>query len=162
LLSVSSSTGFQAGYVLQIGTISETSFTISNTYTAGSNTIPVTPALTATQITNTPIGTAVSLVATDSTNTTLCYANASDKGFGNLQRSNLLAVPSETDNSSTPNSGTKTIAGKTYTLSRTPIVRNSSPYEVLQFTYNVAEGTNPAIATFNTEVIPNAAFQCPP
>jgi prepilin-type N-terminal cleavage/methylation domain-containing protein len=155
-------TGFAAGNRLQIGTISDTLFTISSTYTSGSTPIPLTPALTLLQIAATPAGTPVSVVATDSTNTTLCYASASDKGFGNLLSSNLLAVPSETDNSSTPNSGTKIIAGKTYTLSRTPIVRNSSPYEVMQLTYKVAEGANPEIATFNTEVIPNAAFQCPP
>ncbi|HEY9781686.1 MAG TPA: prepilin-type N-terminal cleavage/methylation domain-containing protein [Leptolyngbyaceae cyanobacterium] len=153
-----STTGFGAGNRLQIGTINDTLFTISN---ISGSTIKVTPALTLLQIAATPAGTPVSVVATASTNTTLCYASASDKGFGNFLSSNLLAVPSETDNSSTPNSGTKTIAGKTYTLLRTPTVRNSSPYEVMQLTYKVAEGANPEIATFNTEVIPNAAFQCP-
>lgn len=161
-LLVSSSTGFQAGNSLQIGTISNILYTISNTYTPGSTTIPVTPPLTSTQILDAHVGTPVSVVTTGNTNTTLCYANAQDNGFGNLLSNNLPAVPSETSNSGNPNSGTKRIAGATYTLSRNPTVRNAAPFEVLQITYSVAKGTNPPIATLNTEVIPNAAFQCPP
>lgn len=148
-LSVSSSSGFQVDNRLQIGTINDTLFTISN---ISSNNITVTPALTAAQILITPVGTPVSLVASGSTNTTLCYANAQNNGFGNLLSSNLPSIA---------NSGTKTIAGATYTLTRTPSVRNAAPYEVLEITYSVAKGNEPAIAKMNSEVIPNAAFQCP-
>lgn len=148
------STGFAVSNRLQIGTISGTLFTISNiSSNISDRTITVTPALTPTQITATPAGTSVSVVATGSTDTTLCYATAQNNGFGDLLSNNLPILNS-------PNN-TKTIAGATYTLSRTATVRNNRPYEVLQFTYTVAEGTKPPIATFNTEVIPNATFQCP-
>jgi prepilin-type N-terminal cleavage/methylation domain-containing protein len=146
----SGTTGFAAGNRLQIGTISGTLFTISNTYTAGSTTIAVTPALTAAQITATPAGTPVSVIATGSTDTTLCYATAQNDGFGNFLSNNLPTLNS-----------TKTIAGATYTLSRTATVRVTRSYEVLQLTHSVAQGTKPPVATFNTEVIPNATFQCP-
>jgi prepilin-type N-terminal cleavage/methylation domain-containing protein len=117
-------TGFVAGNQVQIGTISGTLYTIS---TISGNTITVTPALTATQISATPAGTPVSVVTTGSTNTTLCYANASTNGFGSLLSNNLLAVPSETSNSSNPNSGTKTITGGTYTLTRIATARSAAP-----------------------------------
>jgi len=159
-LSVFSSTGFQAGNRLQIGTISNSLYTISNTYTPSSTTIPITPALTTTQITqisnalaaSTPVS--VSVVTTGNTNTTLCYANAQTNGFGNLLSNNLPTLNSSNN--------TKPIAGATYTLSRNVTVRNVTPFEVLQITYSVAQGTKPPVATLNSEVIPNAAFQCPP
>jgi prepilin-type N-terminal cleavage/methylation domain-containing protein len=147
-LSVSSTTSFAANNRVQIGTISTKFYTISS---VSSNTITVTPALASAEISATPAGTSVSVVATGSTNTTLCYANAQNNGFGNLVSNNLPTLNS-----------TKTIADKTYTLSRTTTVRNVAPYEVLQITYSAAEGTNSPIATLNAEVIPNAAFQCPP
>lgn len=151
-ISVSSSNGFQVGNRLQIGTINDTLYTIANTYTPGSTTIPVTPALTAAQISATPTGTSVSVVATGSTNNTLCYATAQNNGFGNILSANLPTAASN---------GTRTIAGGTYTLTRTPAVRDTPPYEVLEITYSVAKSNEPAVAKMNSEVIPNAAFQCP-
>ncbi len=150
-LSVSSTTGFAANNKVQIGTISTNFYTISS---ISGNTITVTPALTSAEISATPAETSVSVVATSSTNTTLCYANAQNNGFGNLLSDNLPTLNSSNN--------TKTIADKTYTLSRTTTVRNVTPYEVLQINYSVAQGTNSPIATLNSEVIPNAAFQCPP
>ncbi len=163
-LSVSSTTGFSADYRVKIGTISPTLYTISGV-NASTKTITVTPPLTDAQIEVTPAGTPVSVVAMDSADETLCYANASnnkDKRFGEFLSNNLPIIPPETSNTSTPNTGTKKIAGKLYTLLRTPNVRPAAPFDVLQITYKVAQGTNPPIAKFDTEVIPNAAFQCPP
>jgi prepilin-type N-terminal cleavage/methylation domain-containing protein len=150
-LSVSSTTGFAATNRVQIGTISTDYYTISS---ISGNTITVTPALTTAQISATPAGTTVSVLATGSTDTTLCYASAQNNGLGNLLSSNMPTLNSSNN--------TKTIADKTYTLSRTTTVRNVAPYEVLQITYSAAQGTNSPIATLNSEVIPNAAFQCPP
>ncbi|MBW4641190.1 MAG: type II secretion system GspH family protein [Gloeocapsa sp. UFS-A4-WI-NPMV-4B04] len=83
-------------------------------------------------------------------------------GFGDYLNDNLPPVPSETNNSSNPNSGTKTILGKTYTVTRIPTVKDVAPYEVLELSYRVApQGGGSAIATTNNEVIPDAAFQCP-
>jgi prepilin-type N-terminal cleavage/methylation domain-containing protein len=167
LLPVSSTTGFVAGNRLKVGTISTTFYTISSN--PSSNTIPVTPALTPAQISATPVGSFVSVVAMGSTDTTLCYANAANSQtnrFGEFLSNNLLPVPSETSNTSTPNIGTKKIAGKPYTLSRTRTVRPVAPFDVLKITYTVDPIPSPPIpkpiAKLNTEVIPNAALQCPP
>jgi len=163
-LPVSSTTGFVNGNRLKVGTISTTLYTISGT--PSTNSIPVTPPLTSAQIAATFAGNIVSVVSTGSTDTTLCYADPANptsttNRFGKFLSSKLPTVPSETNNASTPNIGTKTITGKVYTLSRTPTVSLVAPFDVLQITYKVAQGTIPPIAQLNTEVIPNAAFQCP-
>lgn len=164
-LPVSSTTGFVNGNRLKVGTISTTFYTISGT--PSTNSIPVTPPLTSAQIATTFAGNLVSVVSTGSTDTTLCYADPTNptsttNRFGEFLSSKLPTVPSETDNASTPNIGKKTIAGKLYTLSRTATVSLVAPFDVLQITYSIAQGTIPPIAKLNTEVIPNAAFQCPP
>jgi prepilin-type N-terminal cleavage/methylation domain-containing protein len=160
-LAVSSTTGFANGNVLQVSTITSNLYTISGT--PSSTSISVTPALPAIPQ---PADTIVSVVAKDNTTIprdTLCYATASTNGFGDLLSDNLPAVPSEPNNSSTPNSGTKTITGQTFTLTRIATPGTTAPYNVLQVTYTVARSTTPtiAIATLNTEVIPDAALQCP-
>ena len=152
-LSVSSTTGFFNTYRLRIGTISPTLYTISGN--PSTTAITVSPNLTTAQIAATPIGTPVSVVAMNSNDLSLCYANdANDKvnRFGEFLSTNLPTVPSD---------GTRNITGKVYTLSRSFIVRPAAPFDVLQITYKVAQGTNPPIAKFDTEVTPNAAFQCP-
>lgn len=82
-----------------------------------------------------------------------CNATTADTGFGDYLNDNMPALsPGDT----------KTILGKIYTLTRTPTVRDVAPYEVLKLTYSVTpQGSGSAIATTNTEVIPDAAFQCP-
>lgn len=58
-------------------------------------------------------------------------------------------------------SGSQTVGGKTYTLTRQVAVSATAPYDVLQLTYSVTEsGGTASIATMYTEVIPNAALQC--
>ncbi|HEY9660775.1 MAG TPA: hypothetical protein V6C65_20145, partial [Allocoleopsis sp.] len=58
-------------------------------------------------------------------------------------------------------SGSQTVGGKTYTLTRQVAVSATAPYDVLQLTYSVTEsGRTASIATMYTEVIPNAALQC--
>lgn len=152
-LPVSSTTGFSASDKVQISTISNIIYTVGP-IPGNTNTITVTPALTAAQLSATPVSTPVSVVTPSSTNTTLCNANAQNNGFGNFLSSNLPTLNSSNN--------TKTIAGVTYTLSRSTTVRDVAPYEVLEINYSVAQGTNSPIAKLTTQVIPNAAFQCPP
>lgn len=85
-------------------------------------------------------------------NASKCNATSDAGGFGKYLQDNLPALS---------NGGTKSITGKSYTLTRTPTVRNVAPYNVLQLTYSVAQGSNPTVATINTEVIPDAAYRCP-
>lgn len=63
----------------------------------------------------------------------------------------------------TPYTASKTILGKEFTLTRTGDYASSfDPYKVLKVNYTVAptDGGS-AVAKMNSEVIPNAAFQCP-
>lgn len=79
------------------------------------------------------------------------------KGFAAYLNDNLPAL---TVNN--PNTGTPKILGKDYTLTRTPTIKNVAPFEVLELVYSVTpQGGGSAVATINTEVIPDAAFQCP-
>lgn len=93
-----------------------------------------------------------------------CNAIATTQGFAAYLNANLPAL---TVNN--PNTGTPKILGKDYTLTRSgpagsavPTVRNAPPFEVLEIVYSVTpQGGGSAVATINTEVIPDAAFQCP-
>ncbi|WP_250125568.1 prepilin-type N-terminal cleavage/methylation domain-containing protein [Chroococcidiopsis sp. CCMEE 29] len=57
----------------------------------------------------------------------------------------------------------KTIGGKNFTLTRIGNYTSSSdPYKVLNIDYTVApDDSGSVIASLHTEVIPNAAFNCP-
>lgn len=158
-LSVSSVTGFANGDTLRVGA-DTTDYTIS---AIDPNALTITinsPGLSTAQVTG------ATVVATNP-----CKASSSTAGFGESLNQNLPNVPSETNNSSNPNSGTKTITGKSCTLTRTRVVGGTdavsgtctsiSCYELLKLTYEVKQGSESPIATMYTEVIPNAALQCP-
>ncbi len=59
--------------------------------------------------------------------------------------------------------GPRTMGGKPYVLNRVGDFANSSdPFRLLQLTYTVTpQGGGPPVATVNTEVIPQAVFNCP-
>jgi type II secretory pathway pseudopilin PulG len=61
----------------------------------------------------------------------------------------------------TPNVGSRTILGRQFTLTRTTSVRNAAPYQVLEVAYRITDDSGSTIAMANTEVVPNASFQCP-
>lgn len=80
--------------------------------------------------------------------------NATTSGFANALKQSLPALS---------RSGTQTVGGKTYALTRQPIIAAVAPYEVLQLNYTVTVtqlNQRTTLATTYTEVIPNAAFQC--
>jgi prepilin-type N-terminal cleavage/methylation domain-containing protein len=56
---------------------------------------------------------------------------------------------------------TKTINARNFILTRTANSRTISPYDVLEIRYRVTSTLGPTIATIYTEVIPNAALNCP-
>lgn len=156
VLPVSSVIGFASGDTLRVGT-NTTDYTISS---IGALTITINAALSGTQLNG------ASVAATNP-----CKASSSTAGFGQSLKQNLSAVPSETSNSGTPDSGTRTITGKSYTLTRSRDVggtdavsgtcTSNACYELLKLTYEVKQGSESPIATMYTEVLPNAALQCP-
>jgi Tfp pilus assembly protein PilE len=89
-----------------------------------------------------------------------CRAEATTAGYAAYLNSNLPAITTETT-SANSNIGTKAIFNKTYTLTRSVGVRNSSPYQIAQMTYTVTDSSGAEVSKMSTEVIPNAYFQCP-
>jgi len=147
-LQVSSLNGFAVGNTLTVGT--DTTSNVISSINTGTSTLTVNPAL----------GTAQAIgVVVISTNQ--CNATSSTTGFAKSLQDNLPAVPSESANTANPNSGTDTIVGKTFTLTRTTNVKNVAPYAVLEITYSVTPPTGSAVATMYTEMIPNVALLCP-
>ena len=90
-----------------------------------------------------------------------CRSHLATGGFAAYLDESLPAVQSETDNSSTPTSGQKTIMGQEFTLNRTTAVRPAEPYQILEVTYNVIDEKLETVAQANSEVVPNAFFACP-
>lgn len=82
-----------------------------------------------------------------------CNATTSQAGFAYVFGQNLPSLA---------NGGTQTISGKNYTLTRQSAVSSTAPYSALKLTYTVTpQGSQTALTTMYTEVIPNAVFQCP-
>lgn len=146
-LQVSSINGFEVGDILTVGSDS-TGNEVS--------VITITPPTLTLKANSAPVPTpGVVVVATNK-----CKATSATTGFGKSLELNLPAIST---------SDTKT--GATHTLTRefavekTPAAGGTCTakacYELLQLTYNVKQGTKPPIATTYTEVIPDAALQCP-
>lgn len=149
-LQVADVDGFQAGDTLIIGTDS-TDNTIA---TGGINTTTKTITLTAALGTNWLVNTEVS--ATSKCNPASIEAGLADSLQDNITGSNLTASSNDFD---IPKTGR---TGKAYTMRRTTTIVNAAPYNVLQVSYTVSPVSGgSSIANFSTEVIPDAALQCP-
>lgn len=83
----------------------------------------------------------------------ICSATASTTGLAQALSASLDPVVAST----------KTIAGQSYTLTRTATPKNTAPYQTLAVSYAVAPttGGGATIQSLQTEVVPNAAFGCP-
>lgn len=149
VLEVTSTVGFEAGDSVIVGAGSTARTIASGGVNAAARTLTLSSGLPEARSTGDVV------VAT-----TKCNATTQGSGFADHLRSNLPPLI---------NGGTKTIAGKTYTLTRygpdanstTPNIDNFA-FEVMQLKYKVTPQSDVnAIATMYTEVIPNAAFKCP-
>lgn len=138
VLTLNNTAGLAAGEQVAIGTNSAL-YTIQS---ISSNTVRLTTNLTASQSRN-----ASMLVVSK------CNPATSQAGYAYALQQSLPAIA---------NGGTRTILGKTYTLTRSLAVSASTPYKILQVGYTVAPTTGTASTTnMYSEVIPNAVFQCP-
>jgi prepilin-type N-terminal cleavage/methylation domain-containing protein len=147
VLHVASVNGFQAGDKLIIGTDSTTHTIAAGGVDATNKTITLTATLGSNFSTDTVV------VAT-----TRC-TNALDTGFADGLR-DLITGTNQTGNTNY-NDLTKTFQmGKEFRLRRT--TSSDSPYNVLKINYDVSPTSGgESVASFYTEVIPNAALQCP-
>ncbi|MBE9018092.1 prepilin-type N-terminal cleavage/methylation domain-containing protein [Chroococcidiopsidales cyanobacterium LEGE 13417] len=166
VLHLSSVEGFQAGDTVIVGTDS-TNNTIA---TGGVDTTAKTITLTA------PLGTDWS-TDTQVTVTTKCNAASADVGFAEGFRDKITGSsvsgihnydnPPSSGNSNTAGTAltSKVFTGRTYRLRRTttiPANVSDAPYNKLQINYDVSSTSGgSSIASFYTEVLPNATFQCP-
>jgi prepilin-type N-terminal cleavage/methylation domain-containing protein len=159
VLQVSSVNGFVIGDTLTVGT-DATNNLISNINPSASP-----PTLT---LSSPGLGTVQSKGAVVVKNTRCNPAVGSQNiGFAKLLWDKLLAdVPLSAAN---PNNIVKNIVNKPYILTRTLNYRLDSsgnpihPYNVLTLNYTVIpQSGGSAVATMNTEVIPDAVFQCTP
>lgn len=90
-----------------------------------------------------------------------CRSDMDTGGFAAYLEDTLPTVTSETDNSSTPTTGRKTILGQEFVLQRTTSVRPAKPYQILEVTYKVTDENQKPLAQVSSEVVPNAFFACP-
>ncbi|MCM1984200.1 type II secretion system protein [Lyngbya confervoides] len=142
-LTVASAAGFQVGDALMVGNDS-----VNNVIsTISGNTITLSSTL----------GTAQN---PGSSVEARCRSDSMTGGFAQYLRSKLLPVLSESNNSGTPNVGTRTVGGEIHSIRRSTAVRNVNPYAVLEINYQVTDASGNTVASFDTEVVPRAYFQC--
>lgn len=138
-LTLTSVTGLAANERVTVGR-GVTQYTISSV-NASARTIRLNAALPGAQAAGTTVY-----------NVSKCTATTAANGYANIVLNNLPTLP---------NGGSRTIAGKSYTLTRSATVAAAAPFEVLQLNYSVQRtgATTPIVSMF-TEVIPNVAFLC--
>lgn len=140
-------TSFPTNGSLRVG-LDATSYTFSRS----GNTLNITPSLVKPQVSGAAI-----------MDTTMCNATTRNAGLANGLR-DIVTVASSDDSNYVES--TKTFrTGKTFTMRKTTTTSANPPYNVLQIKYEVSPGatldSSKTIARFDTEVIPNVAFQCP-
>lgn len=158
-ITVSSVYGFNVGDVLKVGTESGKIIGSINVSTK-TITFTASTALNISQLLNAPV------VKTSQCGTTGTPATR-NTGFGDSLL-DWLEYPTDGNNPNTTqftvtNNRSKTGKfDKTFTLQRITTVSDTPPYNVLEVSYDVSPtaGGN-SLAKLNTDVIPDAAFQCP-
>lgn len=88
-----------------------------------------------------------------------CNAASSANGYAQGFRD---ASASSNGLGGSPFTATKQIGNKGFQLTGTATPKNESPYNVLEINYSVSPSSGgSSVAALNTEVIPDAAFDCP-
>lgn len=113
-------------------------------------TVNFNPKLATTQVSNAIIAEA-----------TACSASRTD-ALADALRDRVIAASSQASNSVDSTKIFRT--GQTFSMRKTATLSTNAPYNVLELKYEVSPGSTfdstTAIAKFDTEVIPNVAFQC--
>lgn len=146
-ITVASGSMFATSDTLKVG-LDSNNYRISG---VSGNTLTITPNLASSQVT----GSAV-------IETTMCNPSAQNVGLADALRDIVTAASTASSNyvDSTKNFRTT----KTFSMRKTTTLSTDFPYNVLQVKYEVLPGStfnsSNIIAKFDTEVIPNVAFQC--
>ena len=147
-ITVASGSIFATNDTLTVG-LDTTSYKVT---AVSGNVLTITPKLGSPQVTNAAV-----------VETTMCNPASRNVGLADALRD---TVTSASTNDSNYVESSKTFrTGKQFIMRKTATNSANSPYNVLQLKYEVSPGSTfdstKVIATFNTEVIPNVAFQCP-
>ncbi len=160
VITVSSTSDFGSGDQIKIGSDSKT-FTITAppVTVLGITTMVISPNLTTSQASgSTVVGlTKCGNVGTTITQTTGLADGLRDKIVGSNQSTASYSPPSTTKTSPT--------TGQTFYMTQTLTLANTAPYNQLQVSYEVRPTTPvgaPARAKTYSEIIPPAAYECPP
>lgn len=112
-------------------------------------------------------------IADNTIHNSRCSASTRNDGYGDGSRDIISGSDITTDSNNTDSTKTSSFNNKQYTQRRTTTTYGSPPYNtatpygsppynVLRISYSVSpSSSNSVIATMDTEVIPDAAFQCP-
>lgn len=148
-ITVASVDNFAVNDRVQVGT--ETTTYLISAINSATKTLTITPSLR----TNKSEGDAVAL-------STRCKPTAPEDGFADGLRDKISGSNLTTTTNSVSVSKTSNFTNKPYTLTRTTTLSSEAPYNLLQVRYDVSPTSGgSSIANFYTEVIPNAALQCP-
>lgn len=152
---------FQAGDTLIVGTDSTNNTINTGGIDTTNKTITLTTAMDTNWLTDTPLAV-----------TTRCKPATQNAGFADGLRDwindtnhidGITDVTNSSDYLDIPK--TSSLHGKSFTIRRTTTLSSSPPYNLLQIKYEVSSGStfdsSKVIASYHTEVIPNAALQCP-
>jgi prepilin-type N-terminal cleavage/methylation domain-containing protein len=93
---------------------------------------------------------------------TMCNPTAQNAGFADGLRDKIVGTNLTATTNSVAISKNSNRTNKEYTRTRTTTLSSDEPYNVLQVRYNISPTSGgSSIANFYTEVIPDAALQCP-
>jgi prepilin-type N-terminal cleavage/methylation domain-containing protein len=149
-ITVASVDNFAVSDKLKLGTTDNINYTISG-IDSGKKTLTITPPLGTDKLQ----GDAVELL-------TMCNPTAQNAGFAGGLRNKVSGTNPSTPTNSVAISKNSNRTGKAFTLTRTTTLSSDAPYNVLQVSYTISPTSGgSSIANFYTEVIPDAALQCP-
>lgn len=158
LITVTSSTNFALNDEVKVG-LDTAIYQIS---AKSGTTLTIKPKLGTDQFTNAAV-----------VETTMCNPSARNIGLADALRnlitdtdpSNGITDITSNENYIDSDPPKQFRTGKKFTMRKTTTLYDASPYNVLQIKYEVSPGTtfdsSKVLANFNTEVIPNVAFECP-
>ncbi|MDV2992078.1 MAG: hypothetical protein N4J56_001732 [Chroococcidiopsis sp. SAG 2025] len=154
VLYLASVDDFQAGDTVIVGTDSTNNKIAVGGVNAGAATITLDASLDTSWLTDTAV-----------VGTTRCNPADRYSGFADGLRDKVAGSDNDASTSVEETLYSKLFTSKAYIRQRTLTIVDAAPYRVLKVEYKISPGTtfdaSKVIASFDTEVIPNAALQCP-
>lgn len=148
-ITLSSATGFTNGTRVRLGSDS----TIYTLGTPSGNTFPISPNLLYEKDTG------------SSVETSRCTGGTGGRatGFADGLRDRIVGSNRTTTQDTDSFAKTSTLTGRAFTISRTTVLVDASPFNRLLIEYNVTSNTGGySVARMDTQLLPNVTLYCPP